>query len=287
MPSNSSFWIRLSCFPALSGFLGFFTFVALLLLAPRNTTAVEPSFDPNVADQLKQLNDQTILATHVSLDSEWNQFKYGAEKATWTLQGLWGWRVSNSQDWAIRLNLPFGYDRSNQASDHADVGGVGDFELGTGTAFRLNKRWRTAAGIELHGDTASDPAFAENVWRLKSGWGLAHDVTNWLSMSLNADYNHSIAENHAVSPQSYLELSLPATLIFPQHWSMSAKYKTTLDFENGDRWIHTVTAGVAKRLSKLPIVLSASVGKPLSSGAKKFQVSLTIVYYFERYHSLR
>src|SRR5207248_10564695 len=115
----------------------------------------------------------------------------------------------------------------------------------------------------------------------------AEDVTSWLSLSFSADCNGSIAENQDVVAQGYLELSLPATLIFPQHWSMSAKYKTALDFENGDRWIHTVTAGVAKRLSKVPIVISASFGKPLSSGAKKFQASLTIVYYFERYHSPR
>ena len=287
MRANSIAWTRLRCFPALSAFLQCFGLLGLLLLAPCTLIAVEPSFDPNVADQLKQLNDQTILATHVSLDSEWNEFKHGSENAIWTLEGLWSWRVSNSQDWAIRLKLPLGYDRSDQTSDHAEVGGVGDVEIGTGTAFRLNKTWRTAGGIELHTDTASDPAFAENVWRLKTGWGLAHDVTNWLSMSFNADYNRSVAENHNVLPQSYLELSLPATLIFPQHWSVSAKYKTALDFENGDRWIHTVTGGVAKRLSKLPIVISASFGKPLSSGAKKFQASLTIVYYFERYHSPR
>ena len=66
---------------------------------------------------------------------------------------------------------------------------------------------------------------------------------------------------------------------------MSASYKTGVDFENGDRWSHTVSAGVAKRLSKVPVVLSASLEKPLSSGAKKFQASISIVYYFQRYHS--
>jgi hypothetical protein len=28
-------------------------------------------------------------------------------------------------------------------------------------------------GIELHVDTAADPALAEKVWRLKPGWGFA------------------------------------------------------------------------------------------------------------------
>jgi hypothetical protein len=258
---------------------------SLLLIARGSLAAAELSINPTTADQLKQLNDQTIIGTHVSLDSEWDHFKDGAEKATWTLAGLWGWRVSDSQDWGIRFRLPFSYYRTDQASDDDAIGGVGDAEIGTGTAFRLNDAWRTAGGIELHTDTASDRVLAEKVWRLKVGWGVAHDFTKWLSASFNANYNHSIAERDDVRAHRYLELSLPATLIFPQAWSISAKYKTDVDFQNGDRWSHMVTAGVAKRLSKVPIVLSATLGKPLSRGAKEFQATFSIVYYFQRYHA--
>ena len=84
-----------------------FLFFTLLLGTPGSVAAAEPSINPTTADQLKQLNDQTIIATHVSLDSEWDHFKDGAEKATWTLAGLWGWPVGDSQDWGIRFNLPF------------------------------------------------------------------------------------------------------------------------------------------------------------------------------------
>jgi hypothetical protein len=52
-----------------------------------------------------------------------------------------------------------------------------------------------------------------------------------------------------------------------------------LDFNNGDRWAHTLTAGIAKRL-KVPVVLSATIEKPLSSGTRRFQLGLTVVYYF-------
>ena len=272
------------CFSVLPKFRNSLLLVLLLLLACSRIAAFEPA-DPAVADELKQLNDRTIIATHASLDSEWNQFKRGAEKAVWTGSGLWGGPVSDWQDWGIRFKLPFAYHRSDQASGHAEVVGTGDAEVGIGTAFRLNETWRTGGGVELHADTASDPALAENVWRLKLGWGLSHDVTHWLTLTLNADYNHSIAEKDDVRPHRYLELSAPATLILPQAWSMSASYKTGVDFENGDRWSHTVSAGVAKRLSKVPVVLSASLEKPLSSGAKKFQASISIVYYFQRYHS--
>jgi hypothetical protein len=273
------------CFLVFSEFFRSLLFVTLVLLVSGSLPAVEPSTDPVAAEQLKQLNDQTIIGNRLSLGSDWSQLKDGAEKATWTLSGLWGWPISDWQDWGIRFKLPFVYHQSDEASGNAEVGGIGDAEIGTGLGCRLNETWRTGGGIELHGDTASDRAIAESVWRLKAGWGVSHDVTDWLTLSPSADYNHSIAEKHDVRPHRYLELSLPATLILPQAWSVSARYKTTVDFENGDRWSHTVSAGVAKRLSKVPVVLSASLEKPLSSGAKKFQASISIVYYFQRYHS--
>jgi hypothetical protein len=260
---------------AISKWLRWFLIIPLLLLVFDYGLGTEPRPNPTTADELKQLNDPTLLVTHVSLESEWDQFKDGAERANWTLTGLWGWRVSDCQDWAIRFKLPFVYGRTDR-----DTGGLGDVEFGAGTAFRLNHTWRTAGGVELHADTASDPSFAENVWRLKSGWGIAHDFTDWFTLTANAEYNRSIVEEDDVRPQSYLDMSVPATFILPQHWSVSAKYRTLLDFNNGDRWAHTLTAGIAKRLSHVPVVLSATFEKPLSSGAKRFQVGVTVVYYF-------
>ena len=261
--------------------------VTLVLLGSGSLSAVERSTDSVAAEQLKQLNDQTIIGNRVSLGSDWSQFKDGADKATTTLAGLWGWPVSDWADWGVRFKLPFVYLRSGDGSDDTEALGVGDAEIGTGTGIRLSDTWRTGGGIELHSDTASDPAFAEKVWRLKHGWGLSHDTTKWLTLTFSADYNHSIVEEHDVRPQSYLELSLPVTLILPDHWSLSGKYRATVDFKNGDRWSHTINAGVAKRLSKVPVVLSASLEKPLEGSSKEFQVSFGIVYYFQRYHSLK
>ena len=274
------------CFPSISDLFDSCLLITLLLLAAGRLSAVEPSSDSSAiaAEQLKQLNDQTIIGTRVLLDSEWDQFKHGAKKGTWTLAGLWGWPVSDYQDWAVRFKLPLVYHRSDELSGHADVGGLGDIEIGTGTAFRLNDMWRTGGGIELHADTASKLALGENAWRLKPGWGIAHDVTDWLTLNFNVEYSHSIAEEDNVAPQRFLELSLPATVILPRDWSIGAKYKATIDFENGDRWTHSVNAGIAKRLSNIPVVLSATLEKPLDGGPKQFQANLTILYYFERYH---
>ena len=270
---------------ALSESFEWFLLFTLLLIARGSLAAAEPSINPTTADQLKQLNDQTIIATNI----RWTQSGITSKTARKRRLGLWedcgGGLLVIRKTGAYVLSCPLAYYRTDQASDDDAIGGVGDAEIGTGTAFRLNDTWRTAGGIELHTDTASDRGLAEKVWRLKVGWGVAHDFTKWLSASFNANYNHSIVERGDARPQRYLELSLPATLIFPQAWSISAKYKTEVDFQNDNRWSHMVTAGVAKRLAKVPIVLSAALGKPLSGGAKEFQATVSIVYYFQRYHA--
>ncbi len=270
----------------IAGTLDRFLLVTLALLGATRLPAAEPSPSPAAAaaDQLKALNDQTIIQSSVWLDTEWDQFKHGAEEATWTLGGLWGSRVSDRQDWAVRLKVPVVYDRSDEASGHTDVGGLGDIEVATGTAFRLSNTWRTGGGIELHTDSASNPALGDSVWRLHSSWSIAHDVTNWLTLTPTAEYSHSIAEENNVSPQRYLELSLPVTFILPYDWSIGTRYKAKVDFENGDYWTHTLDVGVAKRLPNVPLVLSATLEKSFDGGDKKFQVNFTMTYYFERYH---
>jgi hypothetical protein len=265
-----------------------FLVVTLFLIAAHELPAAETSPADSAtaaADQLKALNDRTIIGSRVWLDTEWDQFKQGAEEARWTLGGLWGWRGSDRQDWAVRLKVPFVYDRSDETSGHADIGGVGDIEVGTGTAFRLSNKWRTGGGIELHADTASNPALGDSMWRLHSSWAVAHDVTNWLTLIPTAEYSHSIAEEHNAPPQRYLELSLPATFILPHDWSIATRYKAKVDFEYGDHWTYTVDVGVAKRLSNVPVVLSATLEKALDGGNKKFQANFTMTYYFERYHA--
>ncbi|MFZ3374040.1 MAG: hypothetical protein WA183_00625 [Chthoniobacterales bacterium] len=265
-----------------------FLLVTLVVLVARVLPAAELSSVDSAAtaaDQLKALNDQTIIVSHVWLDTEWDQFNDGAEKATWTLGGVWGWRVSKQQDWAMRLKVPFLYDRSDESSGHADSGGLGDIEVAAGTAYRLSKTWRTGGGIELHADTASNPALGDSVWRLHSSWSVAHDVTSWLTLTPTAEYSHSVAEEHIVAPQRYLDLSLPASFILPHNWSISTNYRAEVDFENGDRCTHAVDLGLAKRLSNIPIVLSATLEKQLDGSNKRFQANFTMTYYFERYHT--
>jgi hypothetical protein len=266
-------------------FFGRFLLVTFVLLAAPVFLAGEqvPVDSATAADQLKAVTEKrTILQSSVWLDTEWDQFKHGAEEVTWTLAGLWAWRINDREDWAVRLKVPLVYDRSDESSGHANIGGIGDIEVATGTAFRLSNTWRTGGGIELHADTASNPALADSVWRLHSSWAVAHDITNWLTLIPTVEYNHSIAEEHNAAPQRYLELSLPATFILPHDWSIGARYKAKIDFENGDRWTHTADVGVAKRLSSIPVVCSATLEKTFDGGDKKFQINFTMTYYFEK-----
>jgi hypothetical protein len=182
----------------------------------------------------------------------------------------------------LRFKVPFVYNRSDESSGHQDTGGFGDIDVGAGTAFRLSDKWRTGGGIELHADTASNPALGDSMWRLKPGWGVAHDFTKWLTVTFNAEYNYSIAEEHNAPPQRYTELSLPATFILPYDWAISTNYKAKISFENGDRWTHTVDLGVAKRLRRTPVVLSATLERQLDGSNKDFEVNVTMTYYFER-----
>ena len=259
-------------------------FVALALLTASALQAADeaPADSATAAEELKALRDQTIIQSRVSIDTEWDQFDGGAEKAKWTLAGLWGWHVREAQDVGLRLKLPFVYNRSDESSGHQDTGGIGDIEVGAGSAFRLSDTWRTAGGMELHADTASNPALGDSMWRLKPAWGVAHDFTKWLTVTFNAEYNHSIAEEHNAPPQRYTELSLPATFIFLYDWAVSTNYKAKIDFENGDQWTHTVDLGVSKRLQQTPVILSVTLEKELDYTNKRFEVNFTMTYYFER-----
>src|SRR6188474_2560731 len=58
------------------------------------------------AADLKELNDPTILSRRVWLETEWNKFENGTNIVEETAGTLWVWRVSQNQDWAVRLKLP-------------------------------------------------------------------------------------------------------------------------------------------------------------------------------------
>jgi hypothetical protein len=68
-----------------------FVLIALVLFFTRILPAAEQASANSAkvaADQLKALRDQTIIQSSIWLDTEWDQYKHGAEEATWTLGDL-------------------------------------------------------------------------------------------------------------------------------------------------------------------------------------------------------
>ena len=59
-----------------------------------------------MADELKQLNDRTILNTYLSWESEWNQFKHGEEKAVWTYRDYGDGLPATGKTGAYVLSCP-------------------------------------------------------------------------------------------------------------------------------------------------------------------------------------
>jgi hypothetical protein len=101
------------------------------LAAPVLLPAEQASGDSaTTAEQLKAaLRDQTIIQSSAWLDTEWDQFNGGAKELTWTLGVLWGWHVRDQQDLALRFKLPIVYQRSDDASGPADIGGSAILKL--------------------------------------------------------------------------------------------------------------------------------------------------------------
>jgi hypothetical protein len=240
----------------------------------------EENLSTSATQDLKELTDPTILRTRVWLESEWNEFARGSDDGKLTLGAVYAWRISPQQDWAVRLKVPVAWHEAGDVLGDTDEVGSDDVELATGTAFRLNKAWRTGGGLELHADTASNDAVGDGVWRLKPFWSVACDATRWLTLTFTAEYHESLAAQTGIGPQRYCELLAPVAILLSDHWSLSAQYKAKCDFEDGDRWTQAVKAGVSMRLSSAPVAFSASMEKPLGGGEKKFQANFGVTYFF-------
>ncbi len=231
-----------------------------------------------VAEELKAPQDPTILIRRIWLDSEWDKFKDGSSDLQHTFGGIWAWRVSDTQDWGVRLKVvPFKTHFAGDAADDSDKGAFGDTELATGTAFRLSDTWRAGGGIQLR--IPSGTRISDNTWRLQEFGAVAWDATSWLTFSPSFEHNHSVAEEHGVAPEHYLELFFPATFLMQSQWAVTAAYEPKIDFENNSVWTHSVRLQLAKRLEELPLSFSLSIKTPFT-GDKQFQVNFVSTYYF-------
>src|SRR5688572_31760472 len=138
--------------------------LAFLLMSPATVIAGATTDAREVADELKAIEDPSIFKRRVWVDTEWSSFKDSSDDGVLTFGGLWAWRASANQDWAVRIKVPLEFHRAGSALGDSNEQGLGDLKLAAGTAFRLSDSLRTAAGLEMRFPTASDNLGA-NVWR--------------------------------------------------------------------------------------------------------------------------
>lgn len=235
--------------------------------------------EETATNELKALQDPTILIRRIWLDLEWNKFKDDSSDLQQTLGGVWAWPISGRADWGVRLKVPFKMHFAGDAADDSDKRGVGDSELATGIALRLSDTWRAGGGMQLRMPSGTD--ISDNTWRLQEFGAIAWDATPWLTFSPSFEHNHSIAEQRGASPEHFLELFFPVILMMPSQWAVTAAYEPKVDFEKNSTWTHSVKLQLAKRLEELPLGFSLSIKKPLN-GDKEFQVNFVSTYYFSK-----
>ena len=235
--------------------------------------------DPRaLVEQLKSEEDPTILAPRFWVDTEWNSFRDSSSDFDLTLGRLWAWRLSPTQDWALRLKLPLRTHRAGTAPGDADRQGIGDFKLAVGTAVRIDDARRFGGGIEMRFPTATDPALGANVWRPMVFGVFAWDITPVVTFSPSVEYNKSIAEKNGAAPQHYAEFFFPLTFVVGR-WALTPRYEFKVDFANGDEVTRSAKFLASTRLEHSPLGFAFSVKVPIDKVAKKVQLNFVTTWY--------
>ena len=258
--------------------LGMIASVAALVVANLQAAVDSLGLDEVPNADLKELTDPTILTPRVWLETEWNNFTDGRHIVEETLGTLWAWRVSDNQDWAIRLKLPLKLRVGSDVPGVSDIGGLGDIKIAAGTALQLTKTWRIAGGLDFEMPSGRHE-LSENAWRIQEFGAMAWDITPWFSFSPSFEYNQSIAEKGSARPIHFIETFFPFTFSLPHKWAVSAGYENKADFQNDNYVTHRAKLLVAKELENIPLSFALSAKRDFDSGEKEFQLNFVISYY--------
>jgi hypothetical protein len=232
-----------------------------------------------VAEELKSLEDPSILRSRFWVDTEWNAFKDSSDDFEFTIGRFWAWRSSSNQDWGLRLKVPVKFHRAGSDPADEDRQGLGDIKVGVGTAVRFSNSLRAGGGLEMRFPTAGDD-LGSNVWRPMLVGVVAYDVTPVVTLSPSAEYNKSIKEKNGEAPQRFLELFFPATFLLGRHWALTPRYELKIDFANNDKVTHSGKLSVNKKLEDQPLALTLSIKETFDGGEKKFQLNFVATHFF-------
>ncbi len=231
-------------------------------------------------EDLKAEEDPTVMKRRVWLDQEWNHYKDNSNNLEETFAGLWSWRISANQEWAVRLKLPLEVQVAGGNPKDSDQWGLGDIKLATGTAFAFTKTFRAAAGLEMRFPSATANDLGDDVWRLQEIAAIGWDATRWLTISPSAEINQSVARESGGSPQNFMEVFFPATFILPGNWAVTPRYEAKVNFEDDNRWSSSGKLTIAKQLDKPPIGFALSIKRTFDGGDKEFQINFVTTYFF-------
>ena len=249
-----------------------------MLILPLSVGGAQPN-EEAVVEELKSLEDPSILRRRVWADTEWNSFKDSSDDLEFTIGGLWAWRVSPSQDWAVRINAPVKIHRAGSDTGDSDREGLGDIKAAVGTAVRFSKTLRAGGGLEMRFPTEGEN-LGSNVWRPMLfgvvGWDAAPGVT----LSPSAEYNKSIKEENGAVPQHFLELFFPATFLLERRWAVTPRYEVKIDFANNDKLTHSGKLSVTKELENRPLAFTFSIKKTFDGGENRVQVNFVATQFF-------
>ena len=166
-------------------------------------TATVRASEQTIMEELRAQEDPTIFTRRMWADTEWNKYKDGSHDVDETLGLLWAWRVSESQEWAVRLKVPLKSHIAGETDGDSNGSGLGEIKLGAGTGFQLSDSWRTVVGGEIRFPSATSKLGSED-WRLQLLGAVGWDVTQTLTLSPSLEYNRSVSEKDGVAPQHYL-----------------------------------------------------------------------------------
>ncbi len=81
--------------------------------------------EQTITEELKAQEDPTIIKRRIWSDTEWNKYKDGSHDIEETLGVLWAWRVSDSQEWGVRLKVPLKFHIAGDTDEDSDKQGLG------------------------------------------------------------------------------------------------------------------------------------------------------------------
>jgi hypothetical protein len=236
------------------------------------------STEQNIADNIRATEDATILKNRFWFEGEWNNDQNGASSFEGTFGVRLGWRISDNQDWAFQIEVPYRRITSDDPSGNRDRDGLFDIKLNTGTAFRLSPTLRIGAGVEMRIPTGSNDV-SLNIFRMQEYVTLAWDATPWLTLTPKIRYYHTVSRQGDATPQNYWEIFAPATFILPNRWAITTRYEIKID-RVADYTTHSAKLIVAHQFVNPALNVSLQLKVPFNSLTNDYQIVFNTSWFF-------